>query len=126
MTYLANWVDGDDALKDVLIGREVVNIREGHESSTLLLDDGTELTIDGELGCCAYGVVTAENVVGGTIMSVDTAVADDDPDSDADSIYKIFLLKNGLPGGTITVESYEGSGYYGTGYSLDVRKPEKS
>jgi hypothetical protein len=126
-TYIGDEMSPDSSLEEVLVGREVVSVEDHWDSEevTLILDDGTALEIDASLGCCAYGVVNLENVVGGSIMSVSTDMPDD-PDSEADSVYRIFLMKNGLPDGTITVESYESSGYYGTGYTLRVRKPGDS
>ncbi len=130
-TYIGDEDSAVDVLPEVLIGREVIDVREGAESVELILDDGAALEIDAGLDCCAYGEVVTKDVIGGKIMSVTTdgerdngGRADEYADG-ADSVYKIFLLKNGLPEGTITVNSYEGSGYYGTGYTLNVRKPEE-
>ena len=117
-----------------LVGREVVGIQYAHSDEvTLQLDDGAELVVDAELDCCAYGVIETQDVVGGRIMSVTTDSTsstevddwDSRPSNEPDSVYKIFLMNNGFPGqGTITVNSYEGSGYYGSGYTISVRRPE--
>ena len=127
--------NGEQALNDLLVGREVVDVNYGGESLSLTLDDGNILRVDASLDCCAHGVVETENVIGGTIMSVttegtrgnnDTELTDDYGSGDkSDSTYKIFLMKNGLPDGTITVDSYESNGFYGSGYTLYVTRPEE-
>lgn len=122
---------GEQPLNDLLVGREVVDLVYGGEEVTLTLDDGTQLEVDASLDCCAHGEVHTENVLGGTIMSVTTEGTRGNNDLDVwdgnspDSTYKIFLMKNGLPGGTITVDSYESNGYYGSGYTLYVTRPAK-
>lgn len=129
-TYLGDQTTADQDLR-ILVGREVVNVRYGSEKVTLELDDGIELEIDASLDCCAYGEVSSENVVGGKIMSISAdgtrgnAERESEYSDGPDSVYRLFLLKDGLPG-TITVNSYESNGYYGTGYTLYVNKPEEN
>lgn len=104
------------------------------EQLVLTLDDGTELLLNAELDCCAGGEITYQNLVGGRVMSVTTEEhispqfsstdESDDYYYDTTSTYKVFILKDGLPG-EITVNSHESNGYYGTGFTLSVRKQEK-
>lgn len=119
----------------VLIGREVVEIRDPgleqdywdktlrkqYESVDLILDDGSEIHVDAELGCCAGGEIEYENMIGGRILGVTTEEELSD-DGAGESVYRVFVMKGGLPGG-LTVTSYESNGYYGTGFSIHVRKP---
>lgn len=135
-TYLGDETSGAQIWEDVLIGREIVGVGNGYDDETavLVLDDGTLVTLDAGLSCCAYGKIEISGVLGGKIMSVMTeGRAENGPaqqehyEPGPDSIYKIFIMRDGLPGtGTITVNSYEGSGYYGTGYTLYARKPEEN
>lgn len=132
-TYLGDETSGAHIWEDALVGREIINVTySGGEVVEITLDDDSELRIDASLGCCAYGEVFTEDVVGGRIMSVSTdGEAENGPAQQSsyepgpDSIYKIFIMKDGLPG-SITVNSYEGSGYYGTGYTLSVQKPKEN
>lgn len=132
---------------EALFGREIVAVEypeverwDGqvyapNDRLVMTLDDGTALTLDAELDCCAYGTITYQNVVGGRIMSVTAEEnissmfsgegEEDEYPYDTTSTYKVFVMKDGLPG-EITVESHESNGYYGTGYTLHVRKPEEN
>ena len=107
---------------------------ENTERLVLTLDDGTELELIAELDCCAGGEFGYQNVLGGRVMSVTTeenlspnfdGLDHDDYYDGTESTYKVFILKDGLPG-EITVTSHESNGYSGTGYTLYVRKPGES
>lgn len=129
MTRLGDETTGAYIWQEALLGKEIVNATDqGGEVMELTLDDGTELRIDASLDCCAHGEVHADNVVGGKIMSVSTDGERDNGSDDwsgPDSVYRVFIMKDGLPGtGTITVNSYESSGYYGTGYTLYALAPQ--
>lgn len=114
---------------EALVGREITDVSLRQEEIELLLDDGTLLVVDASLDCCAYGEVSQYALEGGKVMSV---AATEELSSEFGgkggyaSTYRLFVMKDGLPGpGVLTVTSNEGSGYYGTGYRLTVRRPEE-
>ena len=115
-------------LNALFVGRRVV----AAEGDVLTLDDGTRVTVEPNEGCggCCSGwyelehIATAENVI--TAVSVEDEDMTDDPDGD-DARYRLFVYAAGVDVKTeiATVKGYDGNGYYGTGFSLVVKRDNK-
>ena len=123
--------DSDDGLYTQLIrGRYVTRI----DGSTITLDNGTELHIQGNEGCggCGNGWYWLEQVYKQgsrrtRIMSAYVAYDEEDKDEEGPSVYTIFVMVDGNPTQLplATVRGSDGNGYYGTGFTLTatIQKP---
>lgn len=120
--------DEDDRIKELFIGRRVI----AAEAYVLTLDDGTRVTVEPNEGCggCTAGwyelerIATAENVI--TAVGVEEEVVTGDPDG-ADDRYRLFVYAAGVDAKAeiVTVKGCDGNGYYGTGFSLVVKRENK-
>ena len=118
----------DDRLKELFVGRRVIAAK----GDVLTLDDGTRVTVLPNEGCggCPSGwyelerIATAENVI--TAVSVEGEEVTGDPDGD-DARYRLFVYAAGVDAKAeiVTVKGYDGNGYYGTGFSLVVKRDNK-
>ena len=116
--------NSDDGLyTQILRGRYVTRI----DGSTITLDNGTELHIQGNEGCggCGNGWYWLEQVYKqgsrrARIMSAYVAYDEEDKDEESPSVYTIFVMVDGNPTQLplATVRGSDGNGYYGTGFTL--------
>jgi hypothetical protein len=123
--------DDHDQIAEVLTGRKIVEVKLEGEVGTLRLDDGTELTLIGHDGGCACSAgcypLSELNGVDNVITKVefeDNPSGDYDadyPNSDGSGTYKIFVFADNKRINLATFEGTDGNGYYGTGYSIEVR-----
>jgi len=114
-----------EELNAVLVGRTVVSVGEDQ----LLLDDGTELRIvpnegGAVCGCGAYeitGLNDCDNVITGAKIVVDKHL----PESHEDDhhIYQLFVFSGHKKINLLTVEGTDGTGMYGTGFTIYVYPP---
>lgn len=116
--------NSDDGLyTQILRGRYVTRI----DGSTITLDNGTELHIQGNEGCggCGNGWYWLEQVYKqgsrrARIMSAYVAYDEEDKDEEGPSVYTIFVMVDGNPTQLplATVRGSDGNGYYGTGFTI--------
>lgn len=116
--------NSDDGLyTQILRGRYVTRI----DDSTITLDNGTELHIQGNEGCggCGNGWYWLEQVYKQgsrrtRIMSAYVAYDEEDKDEEGPSVYTIFVMVDGNPTQLplATVRGSDGNGYYSTGFTL--------
>jgi hypothetical protein len=120
--------EGDhDAIRELLMGRRVEKVGE----DTLRLDNGVTLRLAGNVGGCSCGAgdydLTELNGVDNVITKVEF---EDSPDSEYDDkeggTYRIFVFADNQRVNLATFEGSDGNGYYGTGYSIEVRPPGES
>ncbi|PVU81357.1 hypothetical protein DDP54_15770 (plasmid) [Cellulomonas sp. WB94] len=108
------------AIEALLLGHSVSKVAEDH----LLLDDGTLLRLVGNEGGCSCGGgdydLTELNDVDNIITAVEFEVGDG---ADYFTAYRIFVLAGDKRINLATFEGDDGSGYYGTGYYVMVRRP---
>lgn len=114
---------GDEAAtEELLVGKSVISV----ENDVMTLSDGTEVHVLPNEGCggCSSGWYQLDelNKCEAVITSVRLHCSDDD-DYDAHT-YKIFVLAANKEQVLLSVSGDDGSGYYGTGYTLIV-KPKK-
>lgn len=112
----------DEALSALLIGHKVTKVAD----DTLMLDDGTELTLAGNEGGCSCGAGDYElrelNAVDNIITRVEIVRDPDDEDRDAPGLYEIFVYADNQKINLARFEGSDGNGYYGTGFSVRVRR----
>lgn len=126
-----------DEIAALLVGHAVKKVADDH----LLLDDGTVLRLIGHEGGCACTAgdydLTELNGVDNLITSVefeDRPGGDgfacatcggsycDEVGHDNEGRYRIFVFADNERINLATFEGSDGNGYYGTGYSILVRK----
>src|SRR6478735_5481496 len=120
-TYYEN---NHDEIKELLLGHRITNVDP--EEGTATLDDDTGLELKGNEGGCSCSAgdydLTALNSVDNIITNVEFL---DDPDEEyreREGIYHIFVFADNQKINFATFEGSDGNGYYGTGYSIKVRK----
>lgn len=123
------WLDENDdqAIRDLLVGRKVSKV----DADRLLLDDGTVLTLVGNGGCgCGAGdyELTELNGCDNIITAVEL---ENSPGGGGDigryeGTYRIFVYADNQRINLATFEGSDGSGYYGTGYTILVERPAQA
>lgn len=114
-----------ESIKDLFIGRKIVFATiDDNGDGILELDDGTRLCIEPNQGGCSCGggdyfmthVSTFDNVITGVSLETD--------DESYDTHYRISVFAEGIPSATevARISGDDGSGYYGTGYLLRVKR----
>jgi hypothetical protein len=104
-------------IKELLLGHKIV---ADEASDSLVLDDGTLLQINPNIGCsgCESGNYYLHH-----IASVNNAITNVEFVEDYDNYYKhykIFVIADGMTTELLDVYGTDGNGYYGTGYEIDV------
>lgn len=129
-----------DGIAAVLVGRRIVQAEMGsfdYRSSwgdaaegRLVLDDGTVLYLAGNDGGCACSagcyplskVAMADNII--TSARVESSPEGDD--ADGEGVYRIFVFADNQEINVAEFVGSDGNGYYGTGFSLSVVRPDES
>jgi hypothetical protein len=118
----------------ILRGRYVTNITIGDDevrTTTLTLDNSDTLTIEGNEGCmgCVNGWYHLENAYKrgnhtARIMNAHVEYSQDDNYHDGYEVYTIFVMIDGNPSHLplATMQGHDENGYYGTGFTLTVRR----
>lgn len=113
-----------DAVKELLIGHKVTKVAD----DTLELDDGRTLVLIGHDGGCACSAGCYDLIELNGVDNVITNVEfEDDPagdDEPGEGYYRIFVFADNQKVNLATFEGTDGNGYYGTGYSIQVREPK--
>lgn len=124
-----------EALEDILVGHRIVKaeetVRGYHDVGVLTLDNGVEIEVLANEGCggCSNGWYEISGL--GTCDNVITAVRSDQVCTagggwdDEAYRYEIFVVADNKEINVVTVEGSDGNGYYGTGYTIQVKAPSK-
>lgn len=111
----------EDKIKNLLLYRRIVETK----GDTLVLDNGTELEVVGNVGCggCCSGNydVTEINTHFNAITNVEFECEDSEDDYAIYSSYRIYVLSADERTKVVQVDGTDGNGYYGSGYSIVVR-----
>ena len=122
----------EDKLREVLVGRKIVNAErkgDGEFDGTLTLDDGTVLELEGNDGGCACSagcyyltnVAKVDNIITNVTIYQDPA----EDDGEGAGVYEIYVIADNEQVNVARFEGDDGNGYYGTGFSIRVVRPEK-
>lgn len=119
----ANW-------SGVLVGRRIVQIAKARKHLvSLVLDDGTSLDLEPVRACCVDYEVSeiATEPFDGVIMRVLTMVNDKDGlesnTRDNPRIFRLFVYgQDGTQAQIARFDGSDGTGYYGTGFNVTVRR----
>lgn len=123
-------LDQNDAggIRDLFLGHSVEKVTDDH----LRLDDGTLLRVVPNSGGCSCGAGDYEladlngcpNVITKVeVVTEDTGPVDEDGWAGEDPhTYRVFVYAENQRVNLLTVEGDDGNGYYGTGYSILVRR----
>lgn len=112
-----------DALREALFGRSVVTVTiDDDYEGRVLLDDGTELILDGNVGCSCgggdYSLTQLNDMPINGITNVEVVV-----DEHGNGLtYRLFVIAQDERFELATFDGDDGSGYYGTGFWFTVNK----
>lgn len=113
----------ENEIRELLLYRKVVKV--DNNTNTLTLDNGTELTFEGNEGCggCSSGwySVTELNECDNAITNVEFVCDSDTKDRSYETSYKIFVFAEDRRIKLAQVDGDDGNGWYGTGYQLYVK-----
>lgn len=127
--YIAHSDDAhfEESVKELLLYRKIVKVeRLDDQNGILILDNGTQLIVEGNEGCggCSNGWYYLDELNGcdNAITNVKCEINGDA--DDFDEVYNIFVYAEDK---RINCVQYSGgdNGYYGTGYDLYVKIAEK-
>lgn len=112
-----------EEIRELLVGRKVIKV----DDETLTLDDGKTLVLAGNDGGCSCGAGDyylrelngCDNII--TSVEFEDNPADDTTDF-YEGYYKIFVLADNNRINLATFEGSDGNGYYGTGYTIQVKE----
>ena len=132
MTNINYPYDGEDKIKDLLVGRKVVSVEQKGEKGYATLDNGTVLELQGNYGCggCTSGWYQLDslNRVDNVITAVEVTSFEKDSGEevteewyDYPQVYKIFVYAENEKIEFATFEGDDGNGYYGTGFDIFVK-----
>src|SRR6476619_3055444 len=120
-TYYEN---NHDEIKELLLGHKITNV--DLEKGTATLDDDTVLELHGNEGCggCNSGWydLTVLNSVDNIITNVEFLDEPDEEYRERGCLYQIFAFADNQKINFATFEGSDGNAYYGSGYSIKVRK----
>jgi hypothetical protein len=110
----------EGAVRELLTGHSVAKVADDH----LQLDDGTVLRIIPNQGGCACSAGDYELTELNGTENIITAVEFEEATGSYESerSYRIFVVADNKRVNLLTVDGDDGNGYYGTGYSILVRK----
>ena len=107
----------EEKIKELLIGRKVKV-----DGNNLILDNGIILEIEANRGCGGWYSITKLNEVDNAIINVEFVCDGDVEGIDDDTSYKIFVFCEDTRIKLLQVDGSDGNGYYGTGYTIKVKK----
>lgn len=120
--------DDTDDLRAALFGRSVVSVQTDEDDynpeGRVLLDDGTELILQGNEGGCScgggdYSLTQLNDMPINGITNVEV-----DVDEHGNGLtYRIFVLAQDQRFELAAFEGNDGSGYYGSGFWFTVNAP---
>jgi hypothetical protein len=135
--------DGDK-IAELLVGRRIVRAEMGGDYSDfpaqtswdrnpeglLELDDGTKLYLTGHEGGCACSagdyplkrVAATENIITSARVHCDP---EEDYGDTGEGVYRIFVFAGADEINVASFEGSDGNGWYGTGFSLTVVRPDE-
>lgn len=122
--YDLSYEDESDIQK-LLLGRRIV--ATSFTDHTITLNNGTVIRVIPNEGGCSCGsgdyeltsLATVDNII--TDVRIVNSPSDDYGDGEG---YRIFVVADAAEINVLQVDGNDGSGYYGTGYSLHIRVPE--
>lgn len=99
------------------MGHSVLKVGE----DTLQLDDGTTLKFVGNADCCMYyeleRLADTENII------TKVELTGDFEDKTGNGVFEIFVFTGEQRINLVRFEGSDGTGYYGTGYTIRVTRP---
>lgn len=111
-------------IRALLMYHKIVKV----DGNTLFLDNGTELEVLPNEGCGGCGAgwydVTELNTCDNAITNVEFECEPTDEPYCEDFSYKIFVFAESQKIKILQVDGSDGNGYYGTGYSINVKVKE--
>lgn len=125
--YIDYPYDGEDKIKDLLVGRKIVSVDQALGEA--VLDNGTVLELSGNDGGCSCGagdywlteLNNVDNVITAVEIENDGDVEGTEENGYADEAYRIFVYAENEKLKLAEFSGSDGNGYYGTGFSISVK-----
>lgn len=108
--------DQKDKITELLVGHKITKIAD----NKLELDDGRVLTFVGNAECCAYYDLVELNGVDNIITNVEFFDSPFGDYTEGEGVYRIFVFAENVKINLASFEGTDSSGYYGTGYWIEV------
>ena len=108
----------EDKIESVLMGHKIVKVNDEH----LVLDDGTVLKAVGNIGGCACSAGDYDLTELNGVDNIITRVEFVDVEDDYDTFYRLYVYAENKKIKLMEFRGDDGSGYYGSGYDIYVRK----
>ena len=115
-------------IRNLLIGRKIARVENVSERcGTLVLDNGERLMVEANEGCggCSNGwyYLKQLNDCDNVITDVEFLIDDEcEDDGYSETSYKIFVYAENKKIKILQVDGDDGNGYYGSGYSIVVKR----
>lgn len=126
--YIGHSCDNDfeEKIKELLLYRKIVSVNKiGDQEAEITLDNNVVLKVEGNEGCgwCGNGwfYLDTLNTCNNVITNVESVIEGDLED---DSIFHLFVYAEDIKINAVTYSGYD-NGYYGVGYDLYVKIPDK-
>lgn len=105
-------------IEELLLGHKVT----ADDYDKLILDNGVVLQINPNIGCgaCESGNYYLEHISSVNNAITNVEFVEEFEDDCYYEHYKIFVIADGMTTELLDVYGTDGSGYYGTGYTIDV------
>lgn len=127
-TYLEH--TDEDALIGLLVGRRIVRATRierdyGIDDGELELDNGTVLTLTPNWGCggCAAGEYQLDEIAGFDNVITRAELVDEVGEYEDQHTYRLFVYAGHEAINAVTISGDDEGGYYGTGFSVEVKYP---
>ena len=110
-------------IEELLLGHKVT----ADDYDKLILDNGVVLQINPNIGCgaCESGNYYLEHISSVNNAITNVEFVEEFEDDCYYEHYKIFVIADGMTTELLDVYGTDGSGYYGTGYTIDVYIPDE-
>ena len=112
-------------IEELLMFQKVIKVNFNDDFGTMVLDNGVEVIITPNEGCsgCSAGhySISRLNTCDNVITRVELKESYLDEDYEEEKKYEIFVYADNREINLLTVEGSDGNGYYGTGYTLEVK-----
>ena len=105
-------------IEELLLGHKVT----ADDYDKFILDNGVVLQINPNIGCgaCESGNYYLEHISSVNNAITNVEFVEEFEDDCYYEHYKIFVIADGMTTELLDVYGTDGSGYYGTGYTIDV------
>ena len=108
--------DEQEGLEKALVGKSIAKV----DDHSLLLSDGSTVELVGNAGCCAYYDLTQLADCPNVVTNVEVYASPAGDYEEGEGVYRLFVYADNQKINLATFEGTDTSGYYGTGFWLEI------